>query len=152
MTERQRDPVGNQRIEAITRLHIPLLMRMREFISLRDVAPKTLTSQQVMAILLVGRQPGISLSELARKSKVTHGTMVVAIQKLVKKGLLQRKENPEDGRSVLLSLSPKGAQIPIGIQKEMHRRYKKLCEALSEDTIARLARSMEFIMETLSNE
>ena len=143
---------SNPDIKTLTRLHIPLLMRMRGFISLRDVAPQSLTSQQVMAILLVARHPDVSVSELARKSKVTHGTMVVAIQKLVSKRLLNKRPDPQDRRSVLLSLSAKGKEIPVGIHKEMQRRYRALCETLPQATVSRLVSSMEFILETLSHE
>jgi DNA-binding MarR family transcriptional regulator len=133
-------------------MHIPLMMKLRGFISLRDVGPKSLTSQQVMVILLLSKHPEISLTELAQRSKVTHGTMVIAVQKLVKKGLLKKKKNPSDGRSVLLALTPKGAEIPSGIQKEMIRKYKALCDSLPETKVSRLTQAMELIMEVFSNE
>lgn len=49
--------------------------------------------------------------ELLATAMVTSGTMTNRIDQLEKAGLVERVQNPQDGRSVLISLTPKGGAL-----------------------------------------
>lgn len=50
----------------------------------------------------------LSPNDLLATMMVTSGTMTNRIDQLVKSGLVERAHNPEDGRSVIISLTDKG--------------------------------------------
>jgi DNA-binding MarR family transcriptional regulator len=52
----------------------------------------------------------LSPGELLATTMVTSGTMTNRIDQLEKEGLVERIKNPEDGRSVLIALTPEGRE------------------------------------------
>ncbi len=53
----------------------------------------------------------LSPSDLMETMMVTSGTMTNRIDQLEKAGLVARSQNPNDGRSFLVSLTPKGFEL-----------------------------------------
>ncbi|MBB6485360.1 MarR family winged helix-turn-helix transcriptional regulator [Rhizobium lusitanum] len=53
----------------------------------------------------------LSPSDLMETMMVTSGTMTNRIDQLEKAGLVARSQNPNDGRSFLISLTPKGFEL-----------------------------------------
>lgn len=52
----------------------------------------------------------LSPGDLLATTMVTSGTMTNRIDQLEKEGLVERIKNPDDGRSVLISLTPEGRE------------------------------------------
>lgn len=53
----------------------------------------------------------LSPNDLIASTMVTSGTMTNRIDQLIKAGLVERKKNPEDGRSFAISLTKKGFDV-----------------------------------------
>lgn len=69
-------------------------------------------SFDVLATLLRSGPPhALSPNQLLATMMVTSGTMTNRIDQLVKEGLVSRVQNPEDKRSVLIQLTPKGRTL-----------------------------------------
>lgn len=69
-------------------------------------------SFDVLATLRRSGPPyGLSPGDLLATMMVTSGTMTNRIDQLVKAGMVERKNNPEDGRSVIIALTDKGFAI-----------------------------------------
>lgn len=64
-----------------------------------------------MVVRLVGRYPGISAGELARILHVHPSTLTGLLQRLVRRGMLRRTADADDGRRALFTLAAKGAAI-----------------------------------------
>ncbi|NLS16901.1 MarR family transcriptional regulator [Rhizobium sp. P40RR-XXII] len=58
-----------------------------------------------------GEPYSLSPSDLMETMMVTSGTMTNRIDQLEKAGLVARSQNPNDGRSFLISLTPKGFEL-----------------------------------------
>ena len=54
---------------------------------------------------------GISVSELAALARVRKQTMAGAVDQLERMGYVERRQNPDDGRSRLVSLTERGASV-----------------------------------------
>jgi DNA-binding MarR family transcriptional regulator len=67
-----------------------------------------LTAPQRMVLRIVGRFPGIAPARLAEILRVHPATLSVALKRLGGRGLVERQPDPDDRRSVRLSLSPAG--------------------------------------------
>jgi DNA-binding MarR family transcriptional regulator len=69
-----------------------------------------MTGAQYTALTVLRRRPGITSSELARRSFVRAQTMAATIDPLLEAGLVRRERDPLHGRRMLLSLTDSGAQ------------------------------------------
>jgi DNA-binding MarR family transcriptional regulator len=69
------------------------------------------TGPQRLALRIVGLAPGLPASGLASALHLHPSTVTGLITRLTRKGLIRRRRDPEDGRRVLLVLTPRGARI-----------------------------------------
>jgi len=68
-----------------------------------------LTPAQYTALTVLERRPGLTSSELARRSFVRAQTMAATIEPLLADGLVSREQDPTHLRRMLLHLTPVGA-------------------------------------------
>lgn len=68
-----------------------------------------MTTAQYTALTVLERRPGITSSELARRSFVRAQTMAQTIDPMLVTGLVRRERDPEHGRRLLLYITEKGA-------------------------------------------
>jgi DNA-binding MarR family transcriptional regulator len=107
-----------------------------------------LTGPQRTALRLVGLSPGISSGELAAELHLHPSTLTGVLERLVRRGLLERKADPFDARRALLRLTPAGAKllqrrkntieevVRIALQKESKAELRTLVEVLARITAA----------------
>lgn len=84
-------------------------------------------------LLTIEAQPGVSAAEITNLWSIEKMAVNRAIKRLVADGVVDRKRDPEDGRSFHLSLTPKGARLYAKIQPAATARYRELMSALSDD-------------------
>jgi DNA-binding MarR family transcriptional regulator len=113
-----------------------------------QVVPKDLTPQQMKIIMELNTTPRLRVSDLSRCTAVTHGTMVVAVQKLLKKGLLVKTKSLQDERAVSLSLTPQGKKVSKQIEKETQQLFNNICQGISKAERKRLVDCYHFLLKT----
>jgi DNA-binding MarR family transcriptional regulator len=72
-----------------------------------------LTGPQRLVVRLVGRFPGITAGRLAQIMHVHPSTLTGVLKRLEKRGLLERKSDPLDGRKALFALTEAGRTLDI---------------------------------------
>jgi DNA-binding MarR family transcriptional regulator len=77
-------------------------------VSKRMEATVGLTGPQRLCLLHIGRQPRITPSELAANLHLDRGTITGILSRLERGKLVARGRNPDDARSVHLTLTAKG--------------------------------------------
>ena len=70
-----------------------------------------LTGSQFDVIATLGDTEGMTCKELSEKTLVTKGTLTGVLDRLEKKGLIERVPSREDRRSIFIRLTPKGAAL-----------------------------------------
>ncbi len=75
----------------------------------------------------------LSPSDLMETMMVTSGTMTNRIDQLEKAGLVARSQNPNDGRSFLVSLTPKGFELIDAAVTAHVETQVRLISTLSEE-------------------
>ncbi len=70
-----------------------------------------LTPAQYTALTVLARRPGLTSSELARRSFVRAQTMAATIEPLLGDRLVRREQDPTHQRRMLLDLTPKGEAL-----------------------------------------
>jgi len=104
-------PVGPSVYEGLAAFRLAL----RRFLAFSEAATGAagVTSQQYQALLVIRTYPtgAIMIRELADQMLLQHNGAVQMVDRLVAGGLVQRNHSPTDGRSVLVSLTAKGAAL-----------------------------------------
>ncbi|HEX8819267.1 MAG TPA: MarR family transcriptional regulator [Archangium sp.] len=72
-----------------------------------------LTGPQRLVVRLVGRFPGITAGRLAQIMHVHPSTLTGVLKRLEKRGLLERKSDPLDGRKALFALTEAGRSLDV---------------------------------------
>jgi len=92
-------------------------------------------SFDVLATLRRSGAPyALSPGDLLATMMVTSGTMTNRVDQLVKSGLVERKHNPEDGRSVIISLSQKGlAVIDVAVNEHVQTQARLVASLTDEE-------------------
>ncbi|MBI4989197.1 MAG: MarR family transcriptional regulator [Rhodocyclales bacterium] len=70
-----------------------------------------LTPAQFDIVATLGNTPGMSFKELGEKTLITKGTLTGVVDRLEAQRLVRRSASPEDGRSMIVSLTPAGARL-----------------------------------------
>ena len=78
-------------------------------------------------------EQGLGLKELGRRAGLSKQTMTTMVPNLEACNLVKRKHNPEDGRSYLLYLSPKGRRFKAAATRIIAALEEKVSEILPED-------------------
>jgi DNA-binding MarR family transcriptional regulator len=110
-----------------------------------------LTPPQFDIVVTLGNTPGLSFKELGSRTLITKGTLTGVVDRLEARGLVERMNCPEDGRSTLVRLTPEGDRVfrevfephlaflapafesmPECGRKELEKRLRQLREALEK--------------------
>lgn len=70
-----------------------------------------LTPAQFDIVATLGNTPGMSFKELGEKTLITKGTLTGVVDRLEAQRLVRRSASPEDGRSMIVSLTPAGERL-----------------------------------------
>jgi DNA-binding MarR family transcriptional regulator len=81
--------------------------------SKRMEATLGLTGPQRLVIRLVGRFPGITAGRLAHIMHVHPSTLTGVLKRMEKRGVLERKADPLDGRKALFALTDAGRALDV---------------------------------------
>lgn len=80
----------------------------------------------------------LSPGDMMASTMVTSGTMTNRIDQLVKAGLVERIRNPDDGRGLLIALTPPGRELIDKVATEHVETQAKLVAVLSSEQQAQL--------------
>ena len=88
---------------------------------------------------------GMTVSEIAQQLKVTKPSVTVAVNKLVQKGYCEKRRMEDDGRAVLVALTPTGRKVDA-FHRRCHRSMiREISDDLTEAEKADLLRTMSRI-------
>jgi len=95
---------------------------------MRQQSQSLLTLTQLRVLHFLQRYPRASLSEVADYLDVTRSTMSATIERLVQRGLVNRAEDPQERRRVILTLTAAGLQQ---LQQVSDATRTKVADALA---------------------
>jgi DNA-binding MarR family transcriptional regulator len=110
-------PAGNDLPAPSPAILIMMLGRQLRTEIERDLATSGLTLRHLSALGHLGREPGLSYSELARRAGVTAQSMQATLQQLETLGAVERRTLPGRGRTAELHLTDTGRRLrTIGLE------------------------------------
>jgi DNA-binding MarR family transcriptional regulator len=94
------------------------------------------TGPQRLVIRIVGRFPGISPGEVADILKVHKSTLTGVLQRLEKRGLIERKASPDDRRRSLVWLTAAGQKVNAVRAGTVEAALRRAMNRLDTDNLA----------------
>ncbi len=104
---------------------------------------KNITTNDMHVIEAIGTGRAKNMTAVAKELGVTTGTLTIAVNSLVKKGLADRVRSEEDRRVVLVSLSSKGTEIFKQHQMFHEKMIDAVVEQLTEEEKAVLEKALK---------
>ncbi|MBN8817318.1 MAG: winged helix DNA-binding protein [Sphingomonas sp.] len=135
-------PLGS-RLDREYRLSRLLVMAGRSWTTHIDNRLRAATGQsrarwQALFSIGFGPQP-VTLTDLGQRLFVQWPTLVRVIEGLAADGLIKRIDNPRDGRSKLVSLTPEGVAVLKRIQPILDAEREKMLADLDDADLERCA-------------
>jgi MarR family transcriptional regulator, organic hydroperoxide resistance regulator len=113
------------------------------FALLRKLSSKfDLTLSQALLLLYVPFD-GVTISDLSDKLGIDISTMTRNIQRIEKQGLISRKKNLNDKRSIKLSLSNRGKKIINLLNHDISNNLTPILKKYDFDKIEQIQSSLE---------
>ena len=118
-------------------------LSLQYFALLRQLSSKyELTLSQTLILLSVPFD-GITISELSGKLGIDISTMTRNIQRIEKKKLLERNQNPNDKRSIKIALSKRGSTLTESINLEISNNIQKIISQYDLNTSNQIKNNLE---------
>lgn len=116
----------------------------------RQVESKAgLGGAQIWALALVREQPGIGVTELARRMDVHPSTASNLVKVLIEKGLVATEKDDVDRRAVQLRVLPAGTRVLRSAPGPMEGVLPDALESLDPALLLRLHRDLSVLIERL---
>jgi len=97
----------------------------------------------VMVLGKIGKHPGITVSELARRLSMAKSHASELVEDLARKGLVGKQPDPNDKRLLRLFLSAAGEAILQEGRATVRRRFLEVIAGLPESQAQRIAQDMQ---------
>jgi DNA-binding MarR family transcriptional regulator len=132
--------------ESISALVRVLTIDERRFSSNLEVPRLNLIDLEVLSFL--HRAPGSTAKEIAGYLGVGSTTMQSVVDRLSKKGLLQRDKDAFKGRSIALSLTTDGLKLRQRMHAQNLENCRQMLQALDEEERTAFVKNMAVIAAT----
>ncbi|MFF0575320.1 MarR family winged helix-turn-helix transcriptional regulator [Streptosporangium saharense] len=114
--------------------------RFAERVGVLGVAPS-----DVGLLRMISTRPGRSQQSLAEELGVVPSRVVTLVDGLERKGLVERRRNPQDRRNYALHLTEEGSRVMAGMREVGAAHEDDICAALDEPQREQLAALLEAV-------
>jgi DNA-binding MarR family transcriptional regulator len=112
----------------------------------------SLSKTEVLCLLWMSRNNEVIMSEIAELLNIPMSTATGVVNRLVKKGYLDRYRSEADRRIVVIRLTEKGEQLVSEVKTSAAHYFKIVTRALTEEEKAFLLHILQKVMNSLGNE
>jgi DNA-binding MarR family transcriptional regulator len=109
-----------------------------------------LTVPKALLLLEISPDSGENPKSLAAKLDLESSSMTGLLDRLEKKGLIERRKDPDDRRGILIFLTPNGISARETIKSLVEQLDRKLQEALPAEDIKTFRRIISVVSKQIS--
>jgi DNA-binding MarR family transcriptional regulator len=123
-------------LEALAEEMWVTIRELFKFLQFRDRDAMTacgLSVAQCYAVDAIGMQGRLTLNELAETLYITPSTASRTVDDLVRKGVVERRQDRADRRAIRLSLTPPGQALYEALRRHLIQRQMSILEQLDPD-------------------
>ena len=135
---------------AVIREIVRAYQAFSEFSS-RDIKRLGLTGPEFDVLATLGNQPGMTFKEIGENTLITKTTLTGVVDRLEKKGLVERRACPEDRRCIRAVLTEKGDAVFREVVPEHVDRLRERLGSISPDVADDLVNSLVKVRKLLSD-
>lgn len=105
------------------------------------------TTAQIGVLRQLTNQPGLSGAELARRLLITPQGVQLALTALEKRGLVERKQDPQHGRILQVFLTDEGRAVASAVVADAVAAHERVFGVLSTDEQEQLKSLLRRVIE-----
>jgi len=153
-TGKKRKKAAGSRTGTIDRSMIHLLHRASQraseifAIETRDF---DLTARQFAVLTTVAQHEGLSQTDLVRLTGIDRSTLADVVQRLLRRGVIQRERTMQDGRTYAVSLSGEGRELLDSIKPHARRAERTVLSCLGEEEGKQAAQILNRLLRKQEN-
>jgi DNA-binding MarR family transcriptional regulator len=117
-----------------------------------ESADNDLTLRQLAIMTAISRQENLSQTDLVTITGIDRSTVAGIVSRLIRKGLLERKRSPLDGRAYCVRLSKRGAKAVLGADRLYTRVEKKLLASVPAAEATKFVSTLRTILSAHADE
>lgn len=137
-------------------LEILSAMRRVEMIFMRAIRPiiqdQGLSKPEIIILFNIHHQNSFRMSEMAKVSDIPASTMTGLIDRLVARNYLERVNDPDDRRGVMLKGTPELDKIMTDIGSKMDEKVAEILKSVPKQLVQDAARNLECIYEYIKTD
>jgi len=107
----------------------------------------SLTLAQLKSLFFISSEGNTNVRKLAAALSVTSANVTGIVDRLVKQGLVTRRENPEDRRMLLLQVTDKGRALITDLRERQTSRLSEILDYMSPDEVSTLAQGLSSLLK-----
>jgi DNA-binding MarR family transcriptional regulator len=96
-----------------------------------------LTSTQCQAILKISNINPCTLSQAAKALRITKSSASALVERLVAKGVLEREQDPNNRRCVLINVAPPAQKFIKAVDDRLITEIKKIAKKIGADNFTK---------------
>lgn len=128
-----------------------LMPRIIQGVQIEFLVKRTLTQTQFLVLVSLHSWNLCPMTTLAESMHVSLPTISGIVDRLVKRGYVNRCVNQQDRRRVVITLSDKGQKMIAQFQSAVTRRWEDVLQALEKEDIVDFYRIVEKLMDYLKD-
>jgi DNA-binding MarR family transcriptional regulator len=136
-------------VETADRLRLAIVRTARR---LRQEAGEHISPSSVAALATIERRGPLAPSELAELEHVKRPTITRVVSRLEEAGLVERTNDPTDGRAFLVSITRQGSELLRRIRTRKNAYLARRLGKLEADDLAALERAADVLERILEDE
>ncbi|CRZ16974.1 MarR family winged helix-turn-helix transcriptional regulator [Mycolicibacterium neworleansense] len=105
------------------------------------------TTAQIGVLRQLSNQPGLSGAELARRLLITPQGVQLALTALEKRGLIERKQDPQHGRILQVFLTDEGRAVASAVVADAVAAHERVFGVLSDEEQEQLKTLLRRVIE-----
>jgi len=109
-----------------------------------------ITGPQRLVLRIVARFPGIPAGQLARILHVHPSTLTGVLQRLERRGFIERRPDPRDGRRASLGLTARGRRLDVAAGGTVEAAIGATLDAVGDEDARAAERVLRKLAETLA--
>ncbi len=132
-----------------------LLMGINKEISKRLVPmfrEQKLSIAEISVLMKMNRTPTCRASELAAMIGIPSSTVTGILDRLEKRGLLERRRDPNDRRSILITVTQKTKDFVANLITSMEGMLREAFRSMPDSRTQRFIEDLQFILNALERQ
>ncbi len=123
------------------------LVRVMQLFERDQIKPHGFTTSQAYVLTQLSQTPELTMNELSDKLNAQTSTMTRIVDNLVRDGYVSRSRDESDRRTVMVSLTDKGAVTADKLEKDIKEYYRKIVAFLPEGQVEEVLRATKLLVE-----